>query len=251
MSDRIRLITRADDAGSFRSANLAIRHATELGICRNAGIMSPTPFIEHAYELLGSVKGLCLGLHVTMTCEWETPRWGPVLPAQKVPALVEADGTMKRNGDALHQAEAPVEQLMAETVAQLELARKIGFNIEYIDYHMGVDWLPGYGEALEDLARREGLIGGSRRRDRLPKIEAEGMDHAQRLIAQLRAAEPGTYMAVAHPCFDDAETRAVIGAGHHGTVGADRDSQRRMFADPAVLAACEELGVEPVRFTDL
>ena len=89
---RIRLVTRGDDAASSRSANLGIREAFERGIVRNVSVMAPGPELKHAFETLGGLKGLCVGFHVAINCEWITPRWGPVLPAKEVPTLVDEKG---------------------------------------------------------------------------------------------------------------------------------------------------------------
>ncbi|MFW5846452.1 MAG: ChbG/HpnK family deacetylase, partial [Planctomycetota bacterium] len=40
-----RLITRSDDAGTFRSANRAIRATCTEGMCRNISLMAPCPAI--------------------------------------------------------------------------------------------------------------------------------------------------------------------------------------------------------------
>ncbi len=247
---RIRLLTRGDDAASCRSANRAMRDAFEQGIMRNAGVMAPCPELEHAYELLGGLKGLCIGLHVTLTAEWDRPRWGPLLGAARVPSLCEADGSFRRDGMALHNAEADPEQMLAETQAQLARLREVGFEVEYVDFHMGVSWLPGYQEAVGEWAKREGLIRGDLA-DRLPTVEESGLNKVDRLVAQLRKAGPGDYLAVAHPCYDDEEVNMHRENSSRAHIAADRNEQRRMFMDPTVLRVVQELGIEPTAFRDL
>src|SRR3954469_5001259 len=87
------LITRGDDFGSFAEANHAIIDSFKRGVLRNASIMAPAPHFEHAAQLARENPGLCVGLHLALTSEWEEVRFGPVLDAKEVPSLVEPDGT--------------------------------------------------------------------------------------------------------------------------------------------------------------
>ena len=75
-----RIITRADDLGSFHSANLACLHAYKKGMLRNGGFIVVGGRIDEAAELFRNEKGFCCGLHAALNCEWEDVRWRPVLP---------------------------------------------------------------------------------------------------------------------------------------------------------------------------
>ena len=247
---RIRLLARADDAGSCRSANEAVREVLETGIARNASVMVPCAAFEDAARLLAPLPGACLGLHMTVTAEWDTPKWGPVLPPQRVPTLVDADGHFHPTAAVLHEHNADPDEILAEVEAQLARARDAGLAIAYFDQHMAFEWLPGVAERLAGLARREGLLRG--RAARLPDVEGQFDDAAQKLIARLDAAAPGTYLVVGHPGHDDDEMRGLTHRGlEPGRVARERDADRRMFTDPRVLAYCHSHGVEPVRFTDV
>jgi len=248
---RIRLVTRGDDAGSCRNANLAILEACGRGILRNVSLMAPALEIEHAADVFRSVPGLCLGFHVALNCEWDRPRWGPVLPRERVPSLLDADGCLTKTPQELLDRRASLDEMAAEVAAQLSRLRALGLSIAYMDQHMGLGWLPGLGGELADLARREGLIDAGAVVKGLPGAGRHGT-HAEDLIARLRAAPPGTYVAVGHPCYDVEETRAFAGIGMPaGQIGVDRDGQRLMFLDPAVLKCCRELCVTPIRYTDI
>ena len=111
---RIHLVTRADDAGSCNSANVAIWNCYRRGIVLNASVMVPAPAFEEAAELLGSEEGLCVGLHVTLTSEWESVRWGPVLPAEEVSSLVDEHGCFPRSRRALEDNGARLETYVIE-----------------------------------------------------------------------------------------------------------------------------------------
>jgi hypothetical protein len=246
----IRLVTRGDDAGLARSANAGIREAFEDGILRNASVMAPGPALGHAADELADLAGLCIGVHLTLTAEWDRPRWGPVSSPETVPSLVEDDGAFSHTAMALHERDASVREMVAEATAQIERVREAGFEPAYLDCHMGVDWVGDLANELDALREREGLLDG----DGVGMLPAVGgaADDPDGLCARLDAAEPGTHLIVGHPCYDDAEMRDIVGAGHGpGEVATERDAQRRMFLDEGVHRCCEERGVEPVRFTDV
>ena len=74
----IRLVTRADDAGSSLSANRAIRETCVAGMVRNVSLMAPCAHIADAAAQLRDLPGIALGMHVTLNGEWDAPRWSPL-----------------------------------------------------------------------------------------------------------------------------------------------------------------------------
>ena len=140
---RIRLVTRGDDAGSCESANVAIRQAACHGVLRNVSVMAPGPAFEAAVPLLQSLpESVCLGLHVTLNAEWETVKWPPVLPRDRVPSLVDESGYFWPTPAETQKQGVRVDEMLAEIEAQLARVRKQGLTVSYIDEHMGVSW-PG------------------------------------------------------------------------------------------------------------
>ncbi len=249
---KIRLITRGDDSGSCHSANVAIKEAFEKGILRNTSLMVPCEGFREAAEMLAGLKGLCVGLHATLNAEWNTVRWGPVLPGEQVPTLVDANGHFHQTTQALHHAGADAAQAVAEIRAQLNKARGAGFDIRYLDTHMGFSWINGIDDAMADLARTEGLIYHPEGLSRLPKVEGAFSDPVERLISQLRQAEPGTYLYVNHPGCDNEEMRQFIHPGLGvGQVAREREQDRRLWCDQRLMNFCREHGVQPIRFTEL
>jgi len=249
----IRLITRGDDAGSSRSANSAIRDAHEKGILRNTSVLATGLEIADAAEKLIPLAGLCIGLHATVTSEWDHPRWGPVLPRDRVADLLDDEGMLPRQVAPLHAKKVSPDVVIAEIAAQLAKLRELGFDVKYMDAHMGFTWLDGVNDRMVDLAKREGLVYQPKV-DRLPKAEGEfdPHDHASRVVASLKAAQDGTYLLVSHPTYDDDEMRECRGARHEpGTVGKDRDGQRQVFMRDDILKCVEERGITPTRYDEI
>jgi len=82
--DGPRLLIRGDDIGSTHGANLGCIKAYEEGIMRSVEIMVPCPWFPEAVRMLKETPGLDVGVHITMTSEWENLKWGPLTPATSI-----------------------------------------------------------------------------------------------------------------------------------------------------------------------
>jgi len=210
----IRLVTRGDDCGMCPSANAAIRDAFENGIPRNASVMVPCLAFEEVACMLADLPGLSVGLHVTLNAEWDSLKWGPVLPTSEVPSLVDSAGFFLQTPQLLHQRQASVEEMMAEVRAQLELARRRRLEIRYLDQHMDVGWLPGLGERLCRLAKKRGSWMAIRRRAACPASRAaspaarRSSSHASRRFPPARTSSSRTRAMIGRTCAASA-TKAL------------------------------------------
>jgi chitin disaccharide deacetylase len=251
-----RIITRADDVGSFHSANAAIFDAYRNGVLRNGSFIVPGRRFDEAVELFKNEKGFCAGIHTALTCEWCDVRWRPILPPEKIPSVVRNDGTLHYTTMDLFKNGAKFDEMLAEIRAQVDKARKTGLDIKYVDSHMNFLWhyetseQHRFDEIFHRWAESEGLISNVEV-SRIPRLPQEGEDPIENLANRIRALGPGTYLIVSHPCFNDPEMRTTQLPGEPvGTQAAKRDIERRMFMDPSILKAFNDNGVEPIRFTE-
>ena len=247
----MRLLTRADDLGSFHSANRAILEAYRNGIVRNASVLVVAHCFDEAADMVRDEKDLCLGLHATITAEWDNARWRPALPCDFVPGLVDDQGYLVQRPQTAHEQGADVAEVMAEVTTQLEVARGAGLDIKYLDTHMGFAWIEDVDYALQDLCDMEGLVYANAidgfERLRLGETE----DRVTAVAEAIATREDGGYVLVAHPAYDDPEMREVGYEGlEPGQIARERETERMMFMDERVLRAVEERGVELVKYTD-
>jgi predicted glycoside hydrolase/deacetylase ChbG (UPF0249 family) len=252
MGDKtIRFLGRCDDAGSCHTANAAIVECLDTGVALNVSVMACCPFFDEAARMLAGRSDIDVGLHATVTAEWDAVKWGPVLPPEQVGSLVDARGYFHPTTKALEDRGATAEHILAEVEAQLACARAAGLEVAYLDEHMAFSWLPGVEEGLAALREREGLVQGYGQ-ERLPEVEGDFPDVADALIAQLEAAEPGTYLLVGHPGHDTAEMRRLGHAGlTPGHVARERELDTRRFTDPKVLDYVKTHAIQPARFSEL
>jgi chitin disaccharide deacetylase len=249
MEKRRAIITRGDDCGSTHAANIGIMEATKAGLLKNISVMAPCPFVQEAAEMFAGLTECCFGLHITLNAEWDRVKWGPVLSAKQVPSLVDAQG-MLVSSPALYRQHAPRgEEIMMEVQAQLEKARGLGFDIRYIDTHMGITRsIEGLEGQLQTWAAREGLLYYGYYAHRFPQWDATS-DELNGFIATLEALPAGQYLLVTHPTMDVPEVRTLGNENETGEqIAARRSMDIRLLTDPRVVACFERRGIVPLRF---
>ena len=236
----LRLAVRGDDAGSCESADRACEVAARRGILRNISVMVPGPSFRFAAPILRELENVDLGLHVVLNSEWDAVKWGPVLPADQVPSLVDERGMFTQNPHILHERGMDVAQALAEVEAQLAVGREAGLEFRYLDQHMGVGWVGGLNLELLKLAASEGLLWI----DDLPHVVS--LDEA---VA--RREEDGVFRYVTHPGYDAPDMRAFHHAGlEDGQIARERDAERIALIAPQTLRWVADGMLHPVRFSE-
>lgn len=130
------LILHADDLGAAHSIDVATFDALDRGLISSASIMVPTPWITEVAAYARAHPNADLGLHLTLTSEWKTYRWGSVESKDKVPSLLDSAGTFASE-DSVVAKSAKLVEVERELRAQIERARAIGIHPTHVDSHMG------------------------------------------------------------------------------------------------------------------
>src|SRR5207247_9942960 len=107
------LILHADDLGAAHSIDAASLDALDKGTISSASIMMPTPWVTEVAAYARAHPNAALALHLTLTSEWETYRWGSVESKDKVPSLLDSAGTFPNE-------DAPVTQIEKQTDVGLD-----------------------------------------------------------------------------------------------------------------------------------
>lgn len=222
-----RLIVHVGDIGSARSVNRAAFDAVDSGAVSSVSVVVQGPAFDDAMERLRAHPDLDVGVTLTLTSEWPTRRWGPVLPREAVPTLVDPDGMLHRHWSGTGVNPAEVEQ---ELRAQIQMARMAGLRISHLDVHQLALYGTGtvYSEMLARIARdemlpvllaRRGLPGSEQISAELvgwPVLEQVATISPAETPARwawwyetaLRTLPPGTSELIVHPAYDDEEMRA-------------------------------------------
>ncbi|MEM7571572.1 MAG: polysaccharide deacetylase family protein [Bacteroidota bacterium] len=130
------LIIHADDLGCTHSTNQASFKALEEGVVNSASIMMPTPWVAEVAEYARTHPEADLGLHLTLTSEWEWLKWGPVASLTEVPSLVDSNGYFYPLCHLMAAGARPAE-VKIELRAQIERAYRMGIEPTHLDSHMG------------------------------------------------------------------------------------------------------------------
>jgi predicted glycoside hydrolase/deacetylase ChbG (UPF0249 family) len=130
------ILLHCDDAGMCDEANIAIRHYFETGDLQSTAVMVPCPYAMELVEWAKRQESPDVGIHLTLTSEWKTYRWGPVSDPAKVPGLIDPEGKMWHDvPDVVNHATA--KEIETEVRAQIDKVIAVGFTPSHIDTHMG------------------------------------------------------------------------------------------------------------------
>ncbi len=154
------LIINADDYGSCFAANEAVERLFDRGAITTTTLMVPCPWAEDAIQRARRNPRIKVGLHTTLTSEYETYKWGPV--SEGCASLRDSQGYFYATaGECLRHAEAA--DVRRELQAQFDWMERRGVLPEHIDNHMATT----YGEFLPIVYQ---LCAKYRLGYRLPRI---------------------------------------------------------------------------------
>jgi predicted glycoside hydrolase/deacetylase ChbG (UPF0249 family) len=130
------LIIHADDLAVAHSQDAASFAALDQHAVTSASIMVPCPWLTEVADYAKAHPDADLGLHLTLTAEWKTYRWGPVASKNTVPSLLDSSGYL------WPEVEPAIRSLKSDEVereirAQVERAIAMGIHPTHLDSHMG------------------------------------------------------------------------------------------------------------------
>jgi len=224
------VIIHADDLGMAHSVNAATIKAFETGLVNSGSIMVPCPWLSEIATYARANPQADLGLHLTLTSEWTSFRWGPVSPTDRVTSLLDKDGYFHLT-ETEAAAHADPKEVELEIIAQIERAKALGIQPTHLDSHMGTLYQnKALFEVFLRVARNYKLpvrVAKSwfARADFLPAILKADDVYIDRVLdinpavaagdwsrfysEALKNLEPGVTEIVIHLAYDDAEMRGA------------------------------------------
>jgi len=259
-SGAIKLVVRADDIGSCHAANLACIKCYQEGIVKSVEVMVPCPWFNEAAKMLRENPGLDVGVHLTLTSEWETYKWGPLTQAS---SLVDAQGSFYPQ--TAQRPDFPpktgflecgwkIDEVEKELRAQIELAKKTIPQVSHLSSHMGTPTsAPELRALVQRLAKEYKLpieTPGARYLSWQADTKATAEQREAALIKAMEGLQPGTWIVIEHPGLDTPEMQAM---GHKGywEVASHRDGVTRSFTSPKVQEVVNRRGIQLVSYHDM
>jgi len=263
------LILHADDLGVAHSENAASLDALDKGVINSASIMIPTPWVTELAEYAKKNPNHDLGLHLTLTAEWATYRWGSTPPRDQVPSLHDEDGTLPRSTLTVAQR-AKLDEVEKELRAQVDRAYAIGIKPTHLDSHMGALFnTPELMATYVKVARsyklpflafiatpRPGTQAVVTKADVIPdtviiadeKVPSDKWK--QFYIDAVNGLKPGLTELIVHLAYDDSEMRAVT-VNHDAYGAAWRQRDVDVLSSPEFKQALKDNGVILVTWREL
>ncbi len=267
------LMIHADDLGLCHAMNAASIQAMEHGSVNSASIMTPCPWFGEIAAYARTRPHLDLGIHLTMTNEWDHYRWPPVASSEQVPTLVDDRGLM-HDLKTIFEKEINPAEVEIELRAQIDKALAYGIQPTHLDAHDFV--LMKRRDLLEvylKVAREYGLPAlfhpdfikqkfgvdasglydkGEVRVDRIvmayPDDYASGLHHFY--TRTLKTLPPGLTMLLVHPGYDTPELQAIT-TDKIDCCAAWREQDFDFFTSDACSQILEEEGVQLVSWLEL
>jgi predicted glycoside hydrolase/deacetylase ChbG (UPF0249 family) len=256
-----RLIVRGDDMGYSHASNVALIQAYKEGIVTSIEVLVPAPWFPEAVQLLAQNPGVDVGVHLTITSEWDLLKWRPLTAA---PSLRDSNGYLfpKVFPDKFYPKQSVAEQnwslkeIEAEFRAQIELAKLRIPRLSHISAHMGCTYLhkdvqemtkrlaAEYHLLFEPEAINVSMIGF----EQTPRNTKARLVYFQQLIEKL---QPGkTYLYIEHPGYDTDELKAVHHVGYED-VAADRQSVTDIFTNAVIIALIKQKHIQLIGYNKL
>jgi len=127
------VVVHVDDLGLCHAANAgALDALADAATC--ASIMVPCPAFDEIAQIARERPELDLGVHLTLNCEYEAYRWGPI--HERVPSLCAPDGGLLRTSEQVAES-ANLDEVRCELRAQIDRAFEAGIDVTHLDAHMG------------------------------------------------------------------------------------------------------------------
>ncbi|HEY6346000.1 MAG TPA: polysaccharide deacetylase family protein [Bryobacteraceae bacterium] len=230
-SDRVAVI-HADDVGMCHATVPAFFELSAGGLISSGSVMTPCPWFAEAAAWWRRAPEADLGVHLTLTSEWENYRWHPLTSCDGTSGMVDVDGCLHRSDESLKRPDPSA--VRTEMRAQVERARAFGIEVTHLDCHMFAMLKDGLTDEYVSLGFELGLPVLMTRQpawvqrlspERIDRWEEQGVpvfDHlrempldrptegwleaAYRIVDELAA---GLTYWITHPALDTPELRAI------------------------------------------
>jgi predicted glycoside hydrolase/deacetylase ChbG (UPF0249 family) len=276
-TDRL-VILHTDDIGMCQASVAAFIDLWEAQAISSGAIMMPCPWAKEAANYCNTHPGVDMGVHATITAEWQSYRWSPLSTRDKLSGLMDEDGFMWRSSQETQSHAAP-DAVLAEVTLQVKKALDWGVDVTHVDSHMGTIIHPIFIQAYLQAASEAHVPAMLGRNDvsalmhmgmdpesaagfvtfiaqleerglplvdtlaMLPLDQPEGqLEIAKKMLSEIPA---GVTHFLFHPSVDTPELRAIA------TDWPSRVANYHTFMDPEIKRFIMEQGIQVIGYRKL
>jgi predicted glycoside hydrolase/deacetylase ChbG (UPF0249 family) len=273
------IMLHADDIGMCEEANIAAIDYLKNDKIQSAAVMMPCEYAANMIKWAKKNPNEDIGLHLTLTSEWKTYRWGPVAPHEDVSGLLDPDKKLWRDvpGVVTHASAAEVEK---EIRAQIDKSIAMGYRPDHIDTHMGTLYgHPSYMKVFFTVAQEYGIpanvidvsdpevLAGFRKLGypitdeavkffeaySLPKLDyfssaPEGATYEEKIQNfknLIQSLKPGLTEIIFHPSIETDKLKTITNSWQQ------RVWEAKMFSDPALIKFFKDEGIVFTNWNDI
>jgi predicted glycoside hydrolase/deacetylase ChbG (UPF0249 family) len=202
------VIFHADDINMNQASLEAYMDLSRQNFISSAAAMVPCPWfsglVKYNRDYL-ETAGLDIGVHLTLTSEWDNYRWRPIAVTDSASGLIDEEG-------CFYPECAPVQEQAQEAAVRQELAAQIdralasGIDVTHIDSHMGALFHPRLLPIYLDMAMVYQLPA------LMLRPEAIGQDYEELVepeILELFSSELREMEAAGFPLLDNLEITSL------------------------------------------
>jgi hypothetical protein len=275
--DRV-VVIHADDVGMCQASLPAFADLVDFGLISSGATMVVCPWFPSVAAYCREHPQVDLGVHLTLTSEWDAYRWGPLSTRDPASGLLDEEGYFHRRSEQVYE-HGDAGAVALEMQAQVAHALSAGIDVTHVDTHMGAVAHPKFIPAYVQLALQHNLPILMLRLDEagwramgmdgetaafatrlVQELEAQGLPLLDRLgglpldqpterVEQARQAfdalPPGLTHFIIHPVLDSPELRAIA------PDWPGRVADYRAFTDDALRDCVRNSGVQVIGYRAL
>ena len=147
------VILHTDDIGMCQASLTAFIDLWENESISSGALMLPCPWAKPAAEYCRTHPGVDMGVHATLTAEWDGYRWSALSTRDPATGLIDQDGFLWQTSQET-QAHATSEAVVVELGIQVRKALEWGVDVTHVDTHMGTVMHPKFVQAYLQAAQQ-------------------------------------------------------------------------------------------------
>lgn len=260
------VIFHIDDIGFSHASNVASFECLDFGVASCGSVIAPAAWFLEAAKICRNNPKYDIGVHLTLTCEYELYKWRSLSSVNLNSGLLDAEKSLWRTMEKAVE-KVTVEAAKAEMRAQIQYVLENGIDITHIDPHMGSVMHPKFIQSYLMLAhefRIPAFLPRLRNKEYLKqfsKLEESGVpildymiidtlveksDKIEYYCKRFAEIKPGLTHFLFHPAKMSSELQAIV-----PETAKARNQDYEAFTDPRIKECIKKYDLKIIGYKKL